>query len=54
MKIKPTRSYEGMWSYYTLDTLSFVRVSATYCGHFMEVFFKSYIIKNIRINLKHN
>ena len=45
--IEPANSYEDMSIYYTVDVLSFVHVSATYCGHprggvFRRIYYKEH------------
>jgi len=46
MEIKPQTAYEDIRIYYTIDLISLLHVSATYCGHLQGgVFRKRYATK---------
>jgi hypothetical protein len=56
MRIKPASVYEDMTIYYTIDVVSLLHVSATYCGHlhggvFRIIYYKEH--KNQFTNIKY-
>ena len=36
MRIKPTSTYENIWSYYIMIVVTLLHVSVTFCGHIQD------------------
>ena len=52
IRIEPKSAYEDMIIYYTIDVLSLLEVSATYCGHPQGCIFRRICYKEHRKQFK--